>query len=347
MVVLFTSGAVRIAFEVLGRGDQTIVVVPGWISHLEYDWRLAKCRAMYRRLSDKRRLVRYDRRGTGLSDRPTGRSAHSVDRQLVDLDAVFDAVGIERGVLLAWAQGGPIAIAFAATRPSRVSHLILYSTWAKAQRGHDYPFGNDDQRNLALLELVRADWGLGSRALAAALIPQGSPDELARFTALQQAAASPQLAAELLASGLQMDVRHLLPKVAAPTLILHRSGDVSVPLSHSDYLAEHLPGASLRLLPGVHHLPYLGETQLLTRAIDDFLSAGSFAAQASPGDRALSPRELEVLRLTAEGHRNREIASRLAVSRGTVSRHLVNIYSKLGVSTRAAAAAYAFRNGLV
>ncbi len=342
----FTSGAIRIAYDVLGGGPETLVVTPGWVSHLDYDWSTPEIRAYYEQLAGPRtrRVVRYDKRGTGLSDRPSGADAYGLDAQVDDLLSVMDTVGIHRAVLLGWSQGGPIALAFAARYPQRVSQLILYGTYARLTFAEDYPIGRDPRVVSGLLDLIRAQWGLGSRAFASLILPEADADRLAWFTGYQRIATSPQVAADLIAANAAMDVRQELSCIQAPTLVLHRREDVLISFALGVYLAERIPRATFRELKGEHHVPYFGDTRAVVDAIDAFLrSEHSAAASARP----LSTRELDVLRLLCDGSQDREIAQRLGISDATVGRHLANIYGKLGVSTRAAAAAIAVRRHLI
>jgi pimeloyl-ACP methyl ester carboxylesterase len=180
----FTTGEVRIAYDVVGRGTQAVVVTPGWVSHLDYDWSTAEIRAYYRQLAGRdRRIVRYDKRGTGLSDRPIGEISYSLDAQVGDLTAVFDAAGLQRAVVVGWSQGGPIAIAFAARYPKRVSHLVLFGTYARLSVADDYPLGRDPRLVSGMLDLIRAQWGLGSRTFAAMFLPEVDAERLAWFAA--------------------------------------------------------------------------------------------------------------------------------------------------------------------
>ncbi|MFN8532479.1 MAG: alpha/beta fold hydrolase [Dehalococcoidia bacterium] len=339
----FTRGPVRIAYDVHGHGEQTLVVIPGFVSHLDYDWETPAIRGLYQRLGSDRRLIRFDRRGTGLSDRPSDPEAYSPEVQIDDVTAVLDAAGVRRAVVFAWSISSPIAIAFAARYPERVSHLVLYGSFARLFPGLGYPAGVDPTLFTALLDIVRVEWGLGSRALADAFIPEADLEQLAWFAAYQRVGTSPQAMVAFATAAGQADLRPLLPLVTMPVLVLHRREDPIVPFALGEYLAGNLPQATLRDFPGPHHLPYLGETQPLTDAVTSFLRASSGEGLA----HTLSPRELEVLRLLAEGLQNRDIASRLGVSPATVRRHLANTFIKLDVSTRAGAAAFAFRHGLV
>jgi DNA-binding CsgD family transcriptional regulator len=195
----------------------------------------------------------------------------------------------------------------------------------------------------SLVDLTRAEWGIGSRALADLFVPEADSQQQAWFTAYQRAAMSPQVAADFVAGAIKHDVRNLLPNVQAPTLVMHRRDDCLIPFNTSEYLAAGLPCAQLHALEGVHHAPYFGDSESVTRSVGSFLATEDGDSETA----RLSAREVEVLGLVASGLGNREISTRLSISPATTSRHLVNIYAKLGVSTRAAATAYALRNHLV
>jgi DNA-binding CsgD family transcriptional regulator/pimeloyl-ACP methyl ester carboxylesterase len=249
---------------------------------------------------------------------------------------------------MGWSEGGPIAIAYAAAHPERVSHLVLYGTYARLLQAPGYSLGRDPARAAAILALVEADWGTGSRLLASGFIPEFDSARVPWYTAYTRAACSPRAAAQSLASVYEeLDVREFLPSIRQPALVLHRRDDFLTPFPLGRYLAEHLPNATFLELKGEHHLPYFGDAQAITDAIDSFLGPQNQQPSETFALDALSPREREVLRLVAEGLPNRDIAARLGVSPTTVARHLANIYAKLGVNTRSAAAAYAFKSGLV
>jgi pimeloyl-ACP methyl ester carboxylesterase len=289
-------------------------------------------------------VIRYDKRGTGLSDRPQGPEMYSLEVQVADLRAVLDASGTARAALLGWSQGGPIAVAFAARYPERVSHLVLYGTYARLVADHDYPEGRDPALASALVDMVRAQWGVGSRAFASILLPEADGARLAWLTGYQRVATSPQAAADFIMANSQMDVRRLLPALSSPVLVLHRREDCLIPMVLGAYLASRISRSTFQELDGTHHLPYFGDSAAVTDAIDVFVREDPDAGHPSFATEPLSARELEVLRLVAQGHRNQEIAERLRISPATVGRHLANIYSKLGVTTRTAAAAYAYRH---
>ena len=341
----FTSARAGLAYEIVGTGDPALLVIPGWVSHIDYDLSRPEIGLFYQRLAGRRRLVRYDKRGCGLSDRTAAARALGVAAQVEDAAAVLDAAGVRRAALLAWSAGGPVAIAFAARYPQRVSRLILYGTYARLVAAPGYPCGQPPEVVQSLRSLVLAEWGLGSRLLANVLVPETDPGFGAWFTGCLRSATCAEVAAELLSAVAGSDVRALLPAIDVPVLVIHRRHDCKVDYRLGRYLAEHLPRARLELLEGVDHLPYRGDSRAVTDAIDRFL--GSAGPEHLPSRAGLSPRECDVLRLAAEGLRNREIAARLGLSPATVSRHLANIYGKLGIATRAGAASYAIRCGLV
>lgn len=344
-MVRFVPGDVRIAYDVMGAGQPTLVVIPGWVSHLTFDWDTPEIHAYYERLAARRQVVRYDKRGTGLSDRTIGAETYRPEAQVGDLRRVLDAAGIAKAALLGWSEGGPIALSFAAQYPDRVSHLILYGTYARLGMAPDYPIGRPPERSAAIVALVRQDWGLGSKIISDMAVPDGDEARARWLTDYQRAVMSPSVAADFLAANYQIDIRPLLSSVRTPALVLHRRNDTLVSFQFGEYLACHLPNARLVALEGDYHLPYFGDSVALTDAIDRFLLS---AEPESPSEAApLTAREREVLRLLAEGLPNRDIARRLVLSDKTVARHLANIYLKLSVSTRAAATAYAIRHAII
>lgn len=336
-----TRGGTYIAYEILGAGPETLAVVPPWVSHLDYDWQTPEIRAFYEALASGRRVIRYDRRGSGLSDRAVTSQDCTPAARMADCLAVLDAAGVARASLLGTSGAGAAAIALAVARPERVTNLVLYGSYARLRAGPDYPIGRDEDRPKALISLMRSEWGLGSRVLANVFIPEADPAKVAWFTTYQRIAATAETAVTYLEADYAIDVRHLLDKVACPVLVLHRRQEHMIPFAQGEYLASHLPRARFQPLEGEHHIPYFGDTSALVDSVNRFLT--------SPGalTRALSPREIEVLKLVADGLSNRDIAVRLGVGEATVARHLANIFAKTATTGRAGAVAVGFRQGLI
>jgi len=345
MTICYTRISPHLAYEVHGAGEQTLIVVPGWASHLVFDWDTPETRAFHEWLAATRRVVRYDKRGTGLSDRPSGPETYALDMRVRDLAAVMDAVGVARAALFGWSEGGQIALTFAARYPERVSRLALFGAVARLEANADYPWGSDPERNAALQTLIRAEWGLGSRILTNLFIPEADEARASWFTMWQRMCLTPEAAVESRAANLATDIRALLPTIHTPTLVLHRRADGNI--GAAEYLAAQVPNSRLEILEGQYHIPFFGDAAVITDAINCFLDADAIGRPVLPPSAALSPREVEVLRLVAEGLPNRAIAERLSLSVKTVNRHLVNIYTKLGVNTRGAAIAHAFRHGFM
>jgi pimeloyl-ACP methyl ester carboxylesterase/DNA-binding CsgD family transcriptional regulator len=334
----------RIAFAVVGSGP--VVVLPAWwVSNVAEDWHLDPFRHFVEGLAAGRTVVRYDRLGTGLSDRERPPETFSPEFEDVTLCAVLDELGLARVTLMGISGGACIAASFAARRPERVDRLVLYGSYAW---GHT--LGPPEAR-AGMIDLVRSHWGLGSRLLADVFGPNWSAEERAAFTASQRAAADAGIAADLLALIYETDVRDELPEIRAPALVVHREHDRAMRLRGAREVAALLPYADLVTLPGDAHLPWHGDGDAVLRAVAPFLGIkGPPAPAAGAGADALdelSAREREVLALVAHGLSDTQIAERLVISPHTVHRHLANIRAKLGLPTRAAAAAAAARAGLL
>lgn len=255
-----TSDGVRIAYATLGQGSP-LVMVSGWISHLKFVWNYPETRAFWEGLAGGRLLVRYDKRGMGLSDRDA--QDFSLDGRLRDLDAVVDALGLERFAIAGYSEGGPTAITYAVRHPERVSRVVLYGSY------HYWPFSREDTE--PILALVRAQWGMGSAALAAAFVPSGDPEMVARFTKVERVAASAQSAAKYIEVNMDIDVTALLKDVRAPTLVVHRRGDTISPFKVAREMAALIPDAQLEPLEGDDHPPMLGDAKAVLDAINAFL----------------------------------------------------------------------------
>jgi pimeloyl-ACP methyl ester carboxylesterase len=247
------SDDVTIAYQVIGDGPLDLVVVPGWVSHLEEAWRDPVYRHFMLRLAAFSRLIRIDRRGTGLSDRVPGQA--TLEQRMDDVRAVLDAVGSEKAALLGVSEGGPMCTLFAATYPERTEALILASTLASGVQTEDYPWALSLEQHERFLDRVEQSWGTGFSAELFA--PSAEGDEAVRAWArLERNAVSPRGARELFAMLADTDVRHVLPTVSVPTLVLHCSGDRATRVGGGRYLAEHVPGARYVEFESDDHVPW-------------------------------------------------------------------------------------------
>jgi len=338
----------RIAFAEVGSGP-AVVLPAWWVSNVVEDWHFAPLRRFIEGLAAGRTVVRYDRLGTGLSDRDRPPETFTQDFEDATLCAVTDELGLDRVALLGISCGGCTAVSFAARRPERVDRLVLYGSYARGRT-----LGSP-QAQASMIGLVRSHWGLGSRLLADMFGPDWSDEERAAFTTIQRTAAGAEIAADLLALIYATDVRDELPLVRAPALVVHREHDRAMGLKGAREVAALLPGADLVTLAGNTHLPWHGDGDAVLRVVAPFLGIEGPPAPragADDGDGAvmldeLSPREREVLALVAAGLSDTQIAERLVISPHTVHRHVANILAKLRRPTRAAAAAVAARAGLL
>ena len=335
-------GGHRIAFAAVGDGPRALVLPAWWVSHVTEDWQSTGFRRFVEALATRYRVVRYDRLGTGLSDRERPNATLTLDYEVELLEAVVDNTTSGPVTMVGISCGGCSSAAYAVRNPSRVDRLVLYGAYASGLE-----LGPSSARE-ALVGLVRSAWGLGSRALADIFAPD-SPAEREAFGEYQRAASTAGTAADLLQLTYEYDVRDVLPQVDVPTLVVHRAGDRAVPLRAGRNVAALVPGAELVTLEGDAHLPWHGSGEDVLAATASFLGlpAPVGPTRDGVGVDELSEREREVLRLVAEGLSDAEIAERLVLSPHTVHRHVANIRRKLGLRSRAAAAAAAVRAGLL
>jgi len=332
-------GDARVAYATVGSGP-ALLLPALWIGHLELQWADPDFRAFVEALAADRTVVRYDRVGTGLSDRPETPDL-SVDAEVRTLAAVADAAGLGELSLLGMSFGACTAATFAAQFPERVRSVVLFGGFARGEEIAPAPL------RAALADTVRAHWGAGSRLLADVWLPGADAEMRDRFARLQRASAGGDIAAAMLESVYAVDMRDVLARVRAPALVLHRRDDRAMPFAQGREAASLLPDARFVALEGDTHTPWVGDSAAVLEAVIPFLDAHHPARPAPDPDAPLSAREAEVLRLVAEGLSDAEIAGRLIVSPHTVHRHVANIRFKLGQPSRAAAAAYAARRGLI
>ena len=277
------SHGVSIAWRTVGEGPRDIVFIPGFVSHLEILWEHEGSRRLLRRLSSLGRVVLYDKREQGLSDR-TGRPP-TLEDSMDDLRTVLDAARSDTATLIGVSEGGPMAILFAASHPERVSRLVLIGSFPRVARSDDYPAGRPEPVLREWLTSLRDNWG--SDEVLRPFAPSADADPSAREWGrrLFRSGSRPGGAHSLLEMYLDLDVRHVLGSVTAPTLIIHRSGDLMAPIAHGRYMAERIPGARLVELPGPDHIPTLGDIGPILDEIEEHVTGT--LAQREP-DRVLA-----------------------------------------------------------
>lgn len=259
------SGDVSIAYQMLGDGPIDIVVTPGAVSHRELDWEHPGAVAFYRALARIGRVIVFDKRGTGMSDRvPAG----SLEDRMDDIRAVMDAAGAERAVLVGVSEGGPMSILCAATHQRRITALVLYGAYSHVPAA--MPETADAQR-----ERLLSSWGTTGSSFLERFGPSaaGDPDARAWWARYQRISASPGSVLDLNRMNAGIDVREVLPAIHIPTLVLHRTGDRAVDLAEGHQLARDIAGARFIELPGEDHLPWLGAVDDITGAITEFLAS--------------------------------------------------------------------------
>jgi class 3 adenylate cyclase len=253
---------VTIAYSTFGSGPP-LIYVAAWISDLAFYFEDPFFYDFWEKLSRHFRIVLYDKHGCGQSDR--NRTEFSLDSEIIDLETVIDHLDLKELILWGCSGAGPVAVAYAARHPEKVAYLILYGTYADGNE-----IATKEVRS-ALTKLIKASWGLGSKALADILIPEATPETLQHLAKFQRASCSPELAAELLMLCYSLNVTDLLSDIATPTLILHREGDRAFPIKQGRQLASELPNTLFKVLKGTIHLPWLGDTSAILKEILDFV----------------------------------------------------------------------------
>ena len=328
------SGRVNIAYQVVGGHGPDLILVPGFVSHVEVAWEEPRLAHFLGRLASFSRLIVFDKRGSGMSD-PVA-APPSMDQRMDDIRAVMDATGSGRSTLFGISEGGTLSLLFAHTHPARSKALILYGSWARRLSGPGYPYGPSAEQ---LEETIRGmDRAWASGAWWDGGLPSPADDARHRlwWARYLRMAASPAMAQNLIRMNMRMDIRDLLPTIGVPTLILHRAGDTWIDVGHARYLAEHVPLATYVELPGSDHRPWLGDVDAVAAAVEVFLTGRKSRPRrrTSFGVDSLSRREHEVALLASRGETAAEVAAHLFLSKRTVESHLASIYGKLGIGSK-------------
>jgi pimeloyl-ACP methyl ester carboxylesterase len=244
----------------------------GRISHLEYFWKEPNFAAFLDRLASFSRLILFDKRGTGLSDRVPLAELPTLEQRMEDVHAVMDAVGSDRAALIGVSEGGPMCSLFAATYPERTAALVMIGTYAKRIKDEDYPWGVSAEDREAFFELMRRDWGqaVGIEERA----PSMADDQNFRdwWATYLRMGASPGAAVALTKMNAEIDVREVLPTIRVPALVIHRSGDLCLKVEEGRFVAEQIPGCKFIELGGIDHLPFVGEQDEILDEIEEFLT---------------------------------------------------------------------------
>jgi pimeloyl-ACP methyl ester carboxylesterase len=264
------AGGVQIAYQTFGEGPD-VVVVPGWVSNVEQSWESPEKAAFYADLAQTCRVTLFDKRGTGLSDRNVG--APTLEDRMDDLQAVMDAARIKRSIVFGISEGGSLAMVFAASNPERVRALALYGTFACREKKPDYPWAPSPEERQAFYDSISNAWS-GEMDLAhSAPSLVGNQEHLERWARYLRSSATPSDALALAKLNTQIDVRHVLPLIRVPTVIMRRVGDRDVRREEAIYLQLHIPNAELRELPGEDHLPMVGDTAPILEIIREIAGA--------------------------------------------------------------------------
>jgi class 3 adenylate cyclase len=275
------SGEASIAYQTIGEGKLDLLFTNGWISQVEQLWESPALRRMFERMAVFSRLILLDRRGTGLSD--GAGEPYSLAQEARDVLAVLDAVGSERTALFTYGLGGPVGLLLAAEHRQRIGALIMYASVARTTWAPDYDWAMTVEERAEWTERTVASWGEAGGPAMPVLAPSAGDDpSLATwFARLQRLAASPTQARVLLNAGAELDAREHLPRVAVPTLVMHRAGDQAWDARHSRYIAQRIAGARYVELDGVDSLPFVGDSEAIVEEIEEFLTGGRSAGEVT------------------------------------------------------------------
>jgi class 3 adenylate cyclase len=264
------AGTTDIAYQVFGRGPIDLIIVNGWFTNIDVVWELPEYARFLDRFASYSRVVMFDKRGTGLSDRVNGMP--TLEERADDVRAVADAIGCERAAIAGVGDGSAIAVSFAAMYPERISHLVLGMCAAKAIRDESQPWGADPAILDDLEAFVESSWGTGQ--LATILAPSMAHDErfLAWFRRFERASATPNAAAAMLRWSMEIDIRALLPTITVPTLLVHRRDIALIEPRAARWMAEQIPGARYVELPGQDIFAMVGDVDAISDEVEEFLT---------------------------------------------------------------------------
>jgi len=280
------SGDVNIAYQVIGEGPVDLVFVMGWVSNIDEFWTEPSFAHFLQRLARFSRLIVFDKRGTGLSDRVDEKNVPTLEQRMDDVRAVMDAVGSRKAALLGISEGGPMCALFAATYPERTAALMTFGSFARPLAAPDYPWGRTEEAQRQFVEAIRTGWGSKPVGIEAR-VPSKARDEAFRqwWTRYLVRSASPSAVLALVRMNILIDVRAVLPAIRVPTLVMHRTGDLALDVGGSRYMAQQIPGARFVEYPGVDHLPWTSDPEPVLGDIEQFVTGVRHAPEA---DRVLA-----------------------------------------------------------
>ncbi len=266
------SGDLHIAYQVIGEGPLDLVLVMGWVSHVELAWEEPALAAFLRRLASFSRLIIFDKRGTGLSDRVPNDQLPTLEARMDDVRAVMDAVGSERAALFGFSEGGNMSALFAATYPERTAALVMFGTFAKRQWSADYPWAPTREEREKTFALIEREWGNLTDVKHYAPSKADDPVFAEQIATYFRRSASPGAAVALLRMNTEIDIRAVLPAIRVPTLVLHRTGDRDANVEEGRWIASQIPGARFVELPGEDHFPWLADQNIVLEEIEAFVT---------------------------------------------------------------------------
>jgi pimeloyl-ACP methyl ester carboxylesterase len=266
------SGPYNIAYQVVGEGELDLLWIHGFVSNVELAWEEPRLASFLSRLASFSRLITFDKRGTGMSDRVPRDELPTLEERMEDVVAVLDAAGSERAALFSHSEGGPLAALFAATHPERTVALVTAGIFAKRVWSPDYPWAPKPEARAKEIEELERNWG--TDADVEHLAPSAARDEAFRdrLAAYFRRSASPGAAAALIRMNTGIDVCDVLPTISVPSLVLHRTGDLDASVEEGRWIAERIPGAEFVELPGDDHLPWAGDQDQLLDEVERFLT---------------------------------------------------------------------------
>ena len=274
-----------IAYQVVGDGPRDLVLVSGWVSHVEAAWDQPLIARFYGRLAAFSRLILFDKRGTGMSDRVSDRELPTLEQRMDDVRAVMDAAGSRRATVMGISEGGPLTLLFAATYPERTTSLVTIGTHACRIWNPEYPWAPTPEQREESIRSIEQNWGGEFDEIDLAPSMAGNQAFMRWLSTYLRLSASPGSAVALMRMNTRNDVRQVLPTIRVPALIIHRTGDRDASVDEGRYIASHIPGATFVELPGVDHLPYVGDQDAILDEIEAFVTG---VRPAPTADRMLA-----------------------------------------------------------